>query len=53
MEEPPGDPMAAIVFPLASNTSVGAIDERGRLLGPTWLATGAPFTSGRNEKSVN
>ena len=39
--------------PARSYTMVGAIDERGRLPGSTRFATGAPSTSGANEKSVS
>ena len=53
MRDPPGDPIARTNWPSRSNTRVGAIDERGRLPGSTRLATGAPATAGRNEKSVS
>ncbi|CAM3493069.1 hypothetical protein CUTA107171_28220 [Cupriavidus taiwanensis] len=52
--EPPGEPTVATSWPLSrSNTSVGAIDERGRLPGCTRLATGLPFSLGTKEKSVS
>ena len=39
--------------PVAVETMVGAIDERGRLPGSTRLATGLPSATGTNEKSVS
>ncbi len=53
MRLPPGEPMAAKSLPSGPNTSVGDMDERGRLFASTRLATGIPSFSGRKEKSVS
>jgi L-aminopeptidase/D-esterase-like protein len=58
MVAPPGEPVARrnshARRPLAANTSVGAIELRGRLPAATRLAIGAPLASvGAAEKSVN
>ena len=53
MSAPPGLPALMRGSPLcASNASVGAMDERGRLPGCTRLATFIPFFSGAKVKSV-
>ena len=52
--EPPGEPTVASSCPEAlSNTSVGAIELRGRLPGCTRFATGSPSACGTKEKSVS
>ena len=52
--EPPGDPTLITNAPLArSKTSIGDIDDRGRLPPSTRFATGTPFSFGTNEKSVS
>jgi hypothetical protein len=55
MAAPPGLPALITSWPLAlSNTSVGDMDERGRLPGSTRLAMGLPAASvGARLKSVN
>src|SRR5262249_51014082 len=50
---PPGEPATSSSRPLASNTMVGAMELRGRLPGPTRLATGCPSRSGWKAKSVS
>ena len=55
MSAPPGLPSVPSSWPLAlSNTSVGDIEERGRLPGSTRLAIGLPLASvGAKLKSVS
>ncbi len=55
MSAPPGLPPLMTSWPeFLSNTSVGAMDERGRLPGCTRLATGLPSASaGAKLKSVS
>ena len=53
MELPPGDPVTMNRSPAGSKTSVGDMDERGRLLPATALATGLPPFVGSREKSVS
>ena len=50
--EPPGEPVSRTGAP-SRRTTVGAIDERGRLPPSTRFATGAPSTSGSRAKSVS
>ena len=53
MVDPPAAPTASTGRPSGSNTTVGAIELRGRLPGSTRLATGLPSIVGERLKSVS